>query len=84
MRLLHRPTKPNQVLPTAYSQWERDELEASAARMRSQYHKTDQAKIKPNPQVGEVRSLRERILNLSLFPNIHNRSFIMKEGATTS
>jgi hypothetical protein len=88
MRLLHRPAQPNKVLPTAHSQWERDELEASAARMRSQYLQTDKSKIKPNPRVGKTGfgpdSLRARIKALSLFPNTYNRSYLMKEGATTS
>jgi hypothetical protein len=88
MRLLHRPTQPNRVLPTAVGQWERDELEASAARMKSQFLQTDKSKIKPNPQVGKAGfghdSLRAKILGLSLFPQIYNRKFLMKEGATTS
>ncbi len=84
MRLLHRPTQPNKVLPTAHSQYERDELEASAARMRSQFLQTDKSQLKPNPQVGETGSLRARILSLSLFPNLRNRSQLMKEGSTSS
>ena len=88
MRLLHRPTQPNKVLPTAVGQYERDELEASAARMRSQYLQTDKSKIKPNPQVGVAGfgpgSLRAKILNLSLFPNTYNRSYLKREGSLTS
>lgn len=88
MRLLHRPTQPNKVLPTAVGQYERDELEASAARMRSQYLQTDRSKIKPNPNVGKAGfgadSLRDKIKRLSLFPNTYNRTYLMREGATTS
>jgi hypothetical protein len=138
MRLLHRPTQPNKVLPTAHSQWERDELEASAARissqflqantratkvspierdeleteyelekeaqpatvlssapirgrkragrkaMRSLFKEANSSTLMPNPQVGEISSLRARILSLSLFPNLHNRSYLMKEGSTSS
>ena len=88
MRLLHRPTQYNKVLPTALSQWERDELEVSAAIMRSQYLQTDRSRMKPNPQVGKsgfgADSLRARIKGLVLFPSTYNRSYLMKEGATTS
>jgi hypothetical protein len=90
MRLLHRPTQANKVLPTAVSQWERDELEASASRIRSQFleEKRDKtqtkAKTAANPHIGEARSLRERILALSLFPtpSASNIRFLRAHGAT--
>lgn len=91
MRLLHRPTQPNKVLPTAVSQWDRDELEASAARIGSQFIEETRdkaqtkAKTAANPHIGEARSLRERILALSLFPtpSASNKRFLMAHGVTT-
>jgi len=52
--------------------------------MKAQFLQGQQTKMTPNPQVGEISSLRSRILSLSLFPNLHNRSYLMKEGSTTS
>ena len=78
------PTSSNKVLPTAVSQWERDELEASAARMRAIYNQADRPKLNPNPNIGPTQGLRAKILGLSLFPNLYNRAYSMKEGATTS
>lgn len=48
-----------------------------------QHKQTEKDKMKQNPQVGEVASLRHRILALSLFPNLFNRQFLVHHGATT-
>lgn len=40
-------------------------------------HKMEKAKEMPDDLVGERQTLRERILQLSLFPNIYNKHMLM-------
>lgn len=51
----------------------RDPSEVRAARISS-LHREKHPAVKD--YVGEAKSLREHILRLSLFPNIHNRSTV--------
>ena len=56
-------------------------LEVRAARISAEYREekerpAEMAKIDYRDHVGPVKSLREHILRLSLFPNIFNRSTV--------
>ena len=52
--------------------------EEQAFKIKSQY------KMKPPKpeatEVGKLPSFREKILALSLFPNLYNKNFILKNG----
>lgn len=57
---------------------ERNEAEEQAARIASEYKKKE-APVKKS-QVAPVQTLRERILSMSLFPNIYNKASVMRYG----
>lgn len=71
-----RPVKKGEVIPVNKTILERDEAAEQSARISGQ-HRVKQARIPPG-QVAPVNNLRERILAVSLFPNLFNRSAIMR------
>ena len=59
------------LIPVKNNCQERDECLAQAARIKAMYEdKTEQRAMRPT--VGPRDTMRERILKISLFPNIYN------------
>ena len=56
----------------------RNEAVENAAKIQAEYKKKE-ATVKKG-QVAPTQSLRERILSMSLFPNVYNKSYIMRYG----
>jgi hypothetical protein len=55
-----------------------DQREAQASRIASVYR---ERKTLPHPGgYGETNALREQILKLSLFPNLYNKSELLRHG----
>jgi hypothetical protein len=69
--------KRGEVMPAHMPELDRDPAEAQAARI-SAVNKVKQAAV-PKGQVAPVASLRERILAVSLFPNLYNRTYLGHE-----
>jgi hypothetical protein len=69
--------KRGEVIPAHIPELARDPAMAQSARI-SAVHKVKPAAV-PAGQVGPVASLRERILAISLFPNVYNRKFLDRE-----
>lgn len=57
---------------------DRSEAEDQAARIRAVY--LDKKPMPKAPEVGKTTTLRERILSVSLFPNLYNKSYLQREG----
>ena len=57
---------------------ERDEFEERAAKISAEHKRKDAKPVEPS--VGPVESMREKILRLSLFPNIYNSRMIHTES----
>jgi len=55
-----------------------DQREANAARIASVYR--DRKTLSHPGGYGETNSLREQILKLSLFPNLYNKSELLRHG----
>ena len=51
--------------------------EARRARISAEFRERP---AKVHDQVGPARSMREHILQLSLFPNLHNKKMILKNS----
>ena len=71
------------LIPVTGNQWERDEMKAQAAKISAEFHDRTEKKA-PRESVGKRDTLRERILSISLFPNTHNKNFVMKYSDATS
>lgn len=56
---------------------------AQAARISAMYYDKTEKKARM-PTVGERATLRNKILSLSLFPNTHNKKFVMSHSDATS
>jgi hypothetical protein len=69
--------KRGEVMPAYMPELDRDPAEAQAARI-SGLNRVKQAPV-PKGQVAPVASLRERILAMSLFPNLYNRTYLGHE-----
>ena len=71
------------LIPYRVSPYDRDEHLAQAARISAMFHDKTEKKARL-PSVGERVSLRHKILGMSLFPNTHNKKFVMKYSDATS
>ena len=71
------------LIPVKSSPYERDVFMAQAARISAQFFDKTEAKA-PMASVGEDDSLRNKIKNLSLFPNNVNLKFRTKYSDATS
>lgn len=63
---------------------EKDEYIAEAEVIRDEYLSAKQDKLrqkKTGSQVGPALTMRQRILALSLFPNLYNKHFVMTHGS---
>ena len=65
------------LIPVKTSPYERDYIEAQAARITAVYLDKTEKKARM-PTVGEDDSLRKKILRLSLFPNPYNKKTVMR------
>lgn len=68
--------KKGEVIPITKTILERDEAAEQSAKISGQF-RVKQPRVPPG-QVAPVNTLRERILAVSLFPNLYNRSAMMK------
>ena len=57
---------------------DRSEHEEQAARIRAIH--LDKKSEPRNPSVGKASTLRERILAMSLFPNLYNKHYLETQG----
>jgi|688.fasta_scaffold07436_23 hypothetical protein len=71
------------VIPVTSSPYERDIIKEQAARISAVYHDKTEKKA-PKATVGKRDSLRERILSMSLFPNLYNKKFVQSHSDATS
>ena len=55
-----------------------DQREANAARIASVFR--ERKALSPPGGYGETNSFRQHILKLSLFPNIYNKSELLRQG----
>lgn len=61
--------------PEVRTELDRSEQEEQVAKIRAIYQDR-KPKMAKSTQVGPAQSLRERILAMSLFPNIYNQAFL--------
>ena len=66
---------PSGVFPVKLSELERDEAEERRAKISAEYKRKDPKPKEPN--VAPYETMRERILKLSLFPNVFNRRSLL-------
>lgn len=59
---------------------ETDEYQAEANKIRDVYKNKDKGAPNKPGMVGPYKTMRERILAMSLFPNIYNRQMMMTES----
>ena len=71
------------LIPVTTSPYERDLYREQAARISAMYLDKTEAKA-PLATVGQRDSLRKKILGMSLFPNTHNKNYVMKYSDATS
>jgi len=57
-----------------------DSAEVQSAKIRAEYLANDNKAIRSIYNVAPVQTLRARILALSLFPNVYNRSMLVHHG----
>ena len=57
-----------------------DDAEVQSAKIRAEYLANDNKAIRSIYNVGPVESLRHRILALSLFPNVYDKSMLVRHG----
>jgi hypothetical protein len=72
-----KKAKRGEVVPVGMPEIDKDPATAQSARI-SAVHKVKPAAV-PQGQVAPVASLRERVLSISLFPNVFNRHFLNRE-----
>jgi len=76
----YSPHTPD-VIPVRGDVLHQDPEAVRAARISAVYREEKHpVKIHNHNTVGDASSLREQVLKMSLFPNVFNRSLILKSG----
>lgn len=79
--LIRMPSKPMLApMRNPAMESDNDDAEVQSAKIRAEYLAKDNKPIRSIYNVGPVMSLRHRILALSLFPNIYDKSELLRHG----
>ena len=57
---------------------DRSEAETEAAKIKAVHQ--DKKSLPKKPEVGRATTMRERILSMSLFPNLYNKGMLERHG----